>query len=314
MADLETLKRALKNADAAGDAAAAKKFADAIRAQQGGGASAPAAPVEDRAALAQMSAMTQDPGLAARDKMKAAYEASPWYKKAAIDAFDVPNLVAEGGSAHLLDKGVAAARAPFTDLSYEEELAKQRERVKQAQARQGPVLSTVADITGAMALPAARGGNLPFRLGAGAAEGAGYGAARSYADDQDVGTGALQGAGWGALGAGTGELVHGAARGAQAGWNALKNPRTRQELAKAATDAAWGAGEGLIYGQPLLGAAKNAAVGAYKRFKEAAPPPGVTQLDLFNAKAKPPPPATGAPDTRDFLSRLIARAGIWGAA
>ena len=118
MADLETLKRALKNADAAGDTAAAKKFADAIRAQQGGGASAPAAPVEDRATLAQMSAMTQDPGLAARDKMKAAYEASPWYKKAAIDAFDVPNLVAEGGSAHLLDKGVALARAPFTDLRH----------------------------------------------------------------------------------------------------------------------------------------------------------------------------------------------------
>jgi len=66
MADLETLKRALKNADAAGDTAAAKKFADAIRAQQGGGASAPAAPVEDRATLAQIFSSLVSPASEAR--------------------------------------------------------------------------------------------------------------------------------------------------------------------------------------------------------------------------------------------------------
>jgi len=258
---------------------------------------------ETQAAFGEMSAMTQDPGLAAREKMKAAYEASPWYKKAAIDAFDVPNLVAEGGSAHLLDKGVAAARAPFTDLTYDEELAKQREHVKQAQARQGPVLSTVADITGAMALPAARGGNLAFRLGTGVAEGAGYGAARSYADDQDVGTGALQGAGWGALGQGVGEGVNVLAHGAGMAKNALKDPAFRQEVWNTGRDAIIGGMASYIH--PYLGML-GAGGGTLKN--------ALPLAKAGYAAAQGAPATAGAPGTRDVLSRLIARSGIWGTA
>ena len=242
--------------------------------------------------------MTQDPGLAAREKMKKAYEASPFHKRALIDLFDVPNLIAEGGSAHLLDKGVALARAPFTDLTYDEELAQQRERVKQAQARQGPVLSAVADVTGALALPAARGGNLAFRLGTGAAEGAGYGAARSYADDQDVGSGALQGAGWGLGGGVVGEGVNVLAHGAGMAKNALSDPGFRSELWKVGKDAAYGAGADVLFGGGGVGTTLN----TMKHMKP-----------LWDAgRAVPSAPTTGAPDTRDFLSRLIARSGIWG--
>jgi len=44
--------------------------------------------------------------------------APPWYKRGDSNAFDVPNLVAEVGSSHLLGKAVAGARAPFTDLRH----------------------------------------------------------------------------------------------------------------------------------------------------------------------------------------------------
>jgi hypothetical protein len=310
MADLDTLKRALKNADAAGDTVAAKKFADAIRAQQaGGGGSSEPSRASRVAAGAQRILGNMDDQTTPEARALAAYETAPWHKKALVNLFDVPNLVAEGGSAHLLDKAVAAARAPFTDKTYDEELAQQREHIKQAQARQGPVVSTVADITGAMALPAVRGGNMLFRLGTGAAEGAGYGAARSYADDQDVAQGAGEGALWGTAGSGVGELAHGVVRGAQAAKNALSNPHFRQEAIKIAKDAAYGAGEGaLLYGEPVIAAARKAGLGAYNRFKEAAP--NRAQLDMFTPQR---PPATGAPGLRDFLSKIIARGGIWGA-
>jgi hypothetical protein len=309
MADLETLKRALKNADAAGDTVAAKKFADAIRAQQAGGGSSEPSRASRVAAGAQRILGNMDDQTTPEARALAAYETAPWHKKALVDLFDVPNLVAEGGSAHLLDKAVAAVRAPFTDKTYDEELAQQRERIKQAQARQGPAVSTVADITGAMALPAARGGNMLFRLGTGAAEGAGYGAARSYADDKDVAQGAGEGALWGTAGSGAGELAHGVVRGAQAAKNALSNPHVRQELVKTAKDAVTGAAEGmLLYGEPLMAGTYKALKGAAGRFAEAAP--NRAQLDMFTPQRPPP---SGAPGLRDFLSKIIARGGIWGA-
>ena len=56
-----------------------------------------------------MSALTQDPGLAAR-QMKPAYGPAP-VQKLAIDAFDVPSLsMADGGKAYLLDNGAPATK------------------------------------------------------------------------------------------------------------------------------------------------------------------------------------------------------------
>lgn len=260
---------------------------------------------EDPAALGEMSALTQDPGLAARDKMKAAYEASPWYKKAAIDAFDVPNLVAEGGSAHLLDKGVALARAPFTDLTYDEELAKQREHVKQAQARQGPAVSALSEGIGAMALGSkvGLGGNILTRTGIGALEGAGYGGARAYAGDEDVAKGLGHGALWGAGGNVIGEGVHNAAKVAQGALGVAKDPTFRQQVWDYGKDAAISSGAGYLANQLGIGDTSTNAALTFLGLRG-----GRARAPDINVPA-PSQPLPGAPGLRETLYKLISRGG-----
>ena len=64
-----------------------------------------------------MSTLTEDPGLAAGDRRKATYEA-PGTKVGDL-CFSRSHLVAEGGSADLLDRAMAGALGPFIALRVE---------------------------------------------------------------------------------------------------------------------------------------------------------------------------------------------------
>jgi hypothetical protein len=173
---------------------------------------APQSP-EFQSALADMSAMTQNPA-------RAQYDNLPAWQKPLVAASDILQLAGSGASFGFGEKAAAAVRAPFTDKTYEEELAAQRALTQGARNRAGGA-GTVAEIGGAIAAPmglAGKGITLAGRLGTGAMqgagglaartglmgmEGAGYGALTAAGNDQDITTGA----GIGALGGVGGNLV-----------------------------------------------------------------------------------------------------------
>lgn len=164
-------------------------------------------------AMAGMSAATQNPARAAYDNM-------PAWQKPLVAASDLFQLAGSGASFGFGEKAAAAVRAPFTDKTYEEELAAQRALTQGARNRAGGA-GTAAEIGGAIATPmglANKGLTLAGRLGTGAMtgagglaartglmglEGAGYGALTAAGNDQDITTGA----GIGALGGAGGNLV-----------------------------------------------------------------------------------------------------------
>lgn len=153
---------------------------------------------------AEFSAMTQNPA-------RAQYDALPGWQKPLVAASDVLQLAGSGAMMGFGEKGVAALRAPFTDKTYEEELAGQRSQTEAARNRAGGA-GAAAELTGAVAAPltaaskgltlAARGGTaamtgakgLAARTGLMGIEGAGYGALTAAGNDQDIGTGAALGA------------------------------------------------------------------------------------------------------------------------
>src|SRR5688572_18807213 len=92
-------------------------------------AQAPQSP-EMQAGLSEMSAMTQNPA-------KAKYDALPGWQKPLVAASDILQLTANGATFGFGDKAVAAARAPFTDKSYDEELEQARTQTRGAQRRAG---------------------------------------------------------------------------------------------------------------------------------------------------------------------------------
>lgn len=159
------------------------------------------------------SAATQDPAAGQ-------YEALPGWQKPIVAANDILNTTVNGLTMGFGDKAVAAARAPFTDKTYDEELAAQRGLTQGSRERAGWA-GTVGEVAGAVALPmklASRGATLAGRLGTGtmtgakglaartglmAAEGGGYGALSALGNDQDV----AAGAGVGALAGGAGNLI-----------------------------------------------------------------------------------------------------------
>lgn len=181
----------------------ASKFPDAVP---------QSANVQD--ARQQLGAISQDPfGNMAREQ----YNALPGWQKPIVAAGDIAQLVGNGATFGFGDKAVAAVRAPFTDKSYEEELAAARGLTQASRNRAGGA-GTTAEIAGAVAAPmglAGKGVTLSGRLGTAgmtgakglaartglmAAEGAGYGALTAAGNDQDLGTGTAIGAVGGAAG------------------------------------------------------------------------------------------------------------------
>lgn len=164
-------------------------------------------------AMSDMSGMTQNPA-------RAKYDALPGWQKPIVAASDTLQLMGSGASFGFGEKAAAAARAPFTDKTYEEELAAQRGLTQGARNRAGGA-GVAAEIGGAIAGTAGaakQGLTLAGRLGTGAmegfkglaartglmaAEGAGYGALTAAGNDQDI----ASGAGIGALAGGAGNVA-----------------------------------------------------------------------------------------------------------
>jgi hypothetical protein len=141
------------------------------------------------------------------DRLQGDYEQLPWWKRNLVNIFDAGNFMTRGATAGLIEKGAAAARAPFTGVPYEQELAKQRELTAGSRARQGAGGQALGEIVGGVmafkGVPRVAGGPVT-RAAQGMAEGAGFGGASAYADDKNI----LQGAGTGAaLGAGGSVLI-----------------------------------------------------------------------------------------------------------
>ncbi len=104
----------------------------------------------------QASAMTQNPA-------RAQYDALPEWQKPLVAASDIGSLTADGATFGFLDEAAAAARAPFTDKTFAEELADQERRTNAARRRSGGA-GTVAELAGglktALAMPSAGGAAL----------------------------------------------------------------------------------------------------------------------------------------------------------
>lgn len=88
------------------------------------------------------SAMTQNPA-------KAQYDALPAWQKPIVAASDIGSLVANGATFGFMDEAAAAARAPFTDKTYAEELADQERQTNAAHRRAGGA-GTVAELAGGL--------------------------------------------------------------------------------------------------------------------------------------------------------------------
>ncbi len=180
-------------------------------------------------AAGEMSAITRglDRGVEGNpvaDRQRAQYDALPGWQKPLVAGSDILQTFANGATFGFGDKAVAAARAPFTDKTYDQELAAARTQTQAARNRSGGA-GTTAEIAGAVAVPlqaASRGATLAGRFGTAgmtgakglaartglmAAEGAGYGALTAAGNDQNIGMGAGIGAAGGALGNLAGEAI-----------------------------------------------------------------------------------------------------------
>jgi hypothetical protein len=209
---IQQLSTALVNADKAGDTAAAKVLANEIIKLRGGGAPQQSAPEQDMAPegkvakslASDLSGMTQNPA-------RALYDQRPEWQKPIIAAQDVGNIIGDDLTFGFGDKAAAAARAAFTDKTYDEELAANRQGTQNSRDRAGSA-AYGADVTAALMMPrriapapakVATGilptaGRFAANVGKGAAQGAGYGAVNALGHDQDVAEGAKTGAAFGA--------------------------------------------------------------------------------------------------------------------
>ena len=209
MADLATLEKALRSADAAGDTAAATRFAQEIRklqnAQTADGKSdmqpmpsaAPAGPstAQQMADLAQgitPLGIAKTVGNAVMDPMQALQKAD-----------DGVRMLANGASFGFADKLAGYMSGTGTEA--------ERERSGQAKERLGPVASSGLEIAGSMApvgalmkagVTATAIPKVPQFIGS-VMDGSALGALSAYGNDADV----LTGAGFGALGGAAGDVV-----------------------------------------------------------------------------------------------------------
>lgn len=156
-----------------------------------------------KALASDLSAMTQNPA-------KAAFDQLPAWQKPIVAAQDIGNIVGDDLTFGFGDKIAAGIRAPFTDKTYEEELAANRAGTQAARNRAGSA-AYGADIASALLLPRApvaaattttgilpRAGRFVTGVAKGGAAGAGYGAVNALGHDQDVGEGAATGLVFGA--------------------------------------------------------------------------------------------------------------------
>lgn len=161
---------------------------------------------EDARNLAsELSAMTQNP-------TKALYDQRPTWQKPLIAAQDIGNIIGDDLTFGFGDKAAAAIRAPFTDKTYAEELAANRQGTQNARDRAGSA-AYGADVTAALMLPRllpakagvvanpgtlAKLGRFAGGVVRGGAEGAAVGAAQAAGHDTDIGQGAATGLAFGA--------------------------------------------------------------------------------------------------------------------
>jgi hypothetical protein len=152
----------------------------------------------------ELSGMTQNPA-------RALFNQRPEWQKPIIAAKDVGNIIGDDLTFGFGDKAAAAARAAFTDKTYDEELAANRQGTQNSRDRAGSA-AYGADVTAALMMPrriapapakVATGilptaGRFAANVGKGMVQGAGYGAVNALGHDQDVGEGATTGAAFGA--------------------------------------------------------------------------------------------------------------------
>lgn len=205
MPTIEELQDALINADKAGDVEGARALADA---------------------LAEASSNGDFHGYAKVDP-KADFQELPMWQKPLVAVDDVVRKIANGATFGFADKLAAKGDEALGRGDYNELLKKQRLLSADAGERAGSAGSVAefggsmlgaATLTGggAMALVPQSAG-LPLRLaaasGAGAVEGAGYGALDAMGHDTDVQKGASDGALFGAIGGPLAESISSAANG-----------------------------------------------------------------------------------------------------
>ncbi|WP_259669099.1 hypothetical protein [Rhizobium lentis] len=171
---------------------------------------------EAQSLAADLSSMTQNPAQAIDnqryERNREQYANLPGWKKPIIAATDVGNIIGDDLTFGFGDKLAAAARAPFTDKTYEEELAANRAGTQASRDRAGGA-AYGADVAAALMMPrigkaatattAAKGvlpkaGRFVGGVVKGGAQGAGYGAVNALGHDQDIGEGATAGAAFGA--------------------------------------------------------------------------------------------------------------------
>lgn len=165
------------------------------------------------------SKATQNPAGAVADMQ-------PTWKKPLIAAADMVDLAANGATMGFGNKAAAAIRAPFTDKTYEEELARMRGLTEGARRRAG-VPGMIAEIAGGVGTglgAASKGATLAGRLGSATmpgvkglalrsglmgAEGGVYGAlsGAGNADPGDELSGAVSGAGTGLVAGAAGNVA-----------------------------------------------------------------------------------------------------------
>lgn len=190
--------KALRNADKAGDTAAAQQLARRIQAMD---AATPAAQPPDPTRPAEYTPEQM--------KIRDAYDNLPWYLKAAQAADDVMRTTVEGIGQGYGDKAAAKLNEWFGGKPYDTGLAEQRIATNAAQTRAGGA-GVAAQVAGAVAGPGKLSvlgkvlpkvpGLLPrvvVGAGLGAGEGAAVGAVNAAGHDEDVADGAISGALWG---------------------------------------------------------------------------------------------------------------------
>lgn len=144
---------------------------------------------------------------------RAQFEALPTWKKPLVAAVDLADIASQGFG--FRDKAVAAARAPFTDQTYAQELETQRGMSNAARDRAG-----FAQYAADVAAPAAvaktgltmlgKGADFLTRSSLAALEGAGYGGLAALGNDTDLAEGLALGGLGGLGGNAVGEFATGA--------------------------------------------------------------------------------------------------------
>lgn len=234
MADIEKLKRALINADRAGDVEAARKLAGALKTQMG----------SDPRTMPQSSGRPMDASTVMVDEM----------------GFGLPGKASAGINA-LAQRGLAAlpGQSPWEGQSVGDLYQQNRQDYNTARdeyARENPKTNLAAGLAGnlvgggtslKLGSSAARslaprvadkiGRSMPGRLATDAAAGSALGAVNAFGHDEGIGQGAALGAAGGAAGGAIARGVSSAARGIAGAFNKKPIIPSIDELSAAKTAA-----------------------------------------------------------------------------